>query len=263
KPVHQFSCFSIFFLTGGGKLEKQDGDRIEDCRLENQFMRSEGFEKLMSLWRKNKEGTDVDSVRNAYHSSLTLFTIQQAEVTNNKEEALIKDRYMCKQYCQWRIQVGIIISRTKLSEGNSDKALELRDIGKAEGVKGKHFFLYTDAKGPTLRLDNTLKTILTVRRCKVPFLLAFIIFYYQMNGIYVNMSENTSGSKGFDLYASADDAGQKAIKVKITAEILHLEQSAKEKRYQKKDKDYQRVFQEADVMVVEADVMVVVHQLLQ
>lgn len=31
-----------------------------------------------------------------------------------------------------------------------------------EGVKGKHFFLETDIRGPSLKLDNTGKAILTV-----------------------------------------------------------------------------------------------------
>lgn len=31
-----------------------------------------------------------------------------------------------------------------------------------EGIKGKHFFLETDIKGPALKLDNTGKAILTV-----------------------------------------------------------------------------------------------------
>lgn len=39
---------------------------------------------------------------------------------------------------------------------------ELRDIATTEAVKGKHFFLETDIKGPSLRLDNTGKAILTV-----------------------------------------------------------------------------------------------------
>ncbi|KAM0048628.1 putative spindle and kinetochore-associated protein [Helianthus debilis subsp. tardiflorus] len=38
---------------------------------------------------------------------------------------------------------------------------EIRDIGATEGVKGKHFFLETDVKGPTLKLDNTGKAIFT------------------------------------------------------------------------------------------------------
>lgn len=39
---------------------------------------------------------------------------------------------------------------------------ELRDIAMTEGVKGKHFFLENDIKGPSLKLDNTGKAILTV-----------------------------------------------------------------------------------------------------
>lgn len=48
---------------------------------------------------------------------------------------------------------------------------ELRDIAMTEGVKGKHFFLETDIKGPSLKLDNTGKAILTVSvilfRCRI------------------------------------------------------------------------------------------------
>lgn len=39
---------------------------------------------------------------------------------------------------------------------------ELRDISMKEGLKGKHFFLESDIKGPNLKLDNTGKAILTV-----------------------------------------------------------------------------------------------------
>jgi len=39
---------------------------------------------------------------------------------------------------------------------------KLRDIVTEQAVKGKHFFLETDMKGPSLKLDNTGKAILTV-----------------------------------------------------------------------------------------------------
>ncbi|GAY41930.1 hypothetical protein CUMW_063110 [Citrus unshiu] len=45
-----------------------------------------------------------------------------------------------------------------------ERALELRDIATVEAVKGKHFFLENDVKGPSLKLDNTGKAILTVLR---------------------------------------------------------------------------------------------------
>ncbi|XP_072960749.1 SKA complex subunit 1 homolog isoform X1 [Typha angustifolia] len=54
--------------------------------------------------------------------------------------------------------------KKKLAEDTWEKALELRDIAMAEAVKGKHFFLETDIKGPGLKLDNTGKAILTVLR---------------------------------------------------------------------------------------------------
>lgn len=47
---------------------------------------------------------------------------------------------------------------------------ELRDIAMTEAVKGKHFFLETDMKGPALKPDNTGKAILTVSLC--------LIFYF-------------------------------------------------------------------------------------
>ncbi|XP_065859331.1 uncharacterized protein [Euphorbia lathyris] len=37
---------------------------------------------------------------------------------------------------------------------------EIRDIAMTETVDGKHFFLETDMKGPSLKLDNTGKSIL-------------------------------------------------------------------------------------------------------
>lgn len=54
--------------------------------------------------------------------------------------------------------------KQKLAENLWEKALKLRDIVTTGAVKGKHFFLETDMKGPTLKLDNTGKAILTVLR---------------------------------------------------------------------------------------------------
>ncbi|XP_050203385.1 spindle and kinetochore-associated protein 1 homolog [Mercurialis annua] len=58
----------------------------------------------------------------------------------------------------------IAASKKKLSENLWEKALEVRDIAMTESVKGKHFFLESDVKGPTMKLDNTGKAILTVLR---------------------------------------------------------------------------------------------------
>ncbi|KAL5196752.1 hypothetical protein ABZP36_000264 [Zizania latifolia] len=54
--------------------------------------------------------------------------------------------------------------KKKLSEETWEKALALRDIAATESIKGKHFFLEADIKGPGLKLDNTGKAILTVLR---------------------------------------------------------------------------------------------------
>ncbi|KAK3125013.1 hypothetical protein QOZ80_7BG0598820 [Eleusine coracana subsp. coracana] len=54
--------------------------------------------------------------------------------------------------------------KKKLSEDTWEKALELRDIAVTKEVKGKHFFLETDLKGPGLKLDHSGKAILTVLR---------------------------------------------------------------------------------------------------
>ncbi|KAK8570478.1 hypothetical protein V6N13_003155 [Hibiscus sabdariffa] len=61
-------------------------------------------------------------------------------------------------------------SDMKLAENLWERALELRDIAMTDSVKGKHFFLETDMKGPSLKLDNTGKAILTVNPF-LPFLL--------------------------------------------------------------------------------------------
>ncbi|XP_074280007.1 SKA complex subunit 1 homolog [Silene latifolia] len=58
----------------------------------------------------------------------------------------------------------ITSAKKKLPESMWERALELRDIATTEGVKGKHFFLESDMKGPSLKLDNTGKAILTVLR---------------------------------------------------------------------------------------------------
>ncbi|GAY41931.1 hypothetical protein WN943_017806 [Citrus x changshan-huyou] len=54
--------------------------------------------------------------------------------------------------------------KKKLAGNLWERALELRDIATVEAVKGKHFFLENDVKGPSLKLDNTGKAILTVLR---------------------------------------------------------------------------------------------------
>ena len=60
---------------------------------------------------------------------------------------------------------------------------ELRDIASSEAVKGKHFFLESDVRGPALKLDNTGKAILTVSACAFVVVI-FLIF--QTDGKWYN-----------------------------------------------------------------------------
>ncbi|OIT07842.1 PREDICTED: spindle and kinetochore-associated protein 1 homolog [Nicotiana attenuata] len=52
----------------------------------------------------------------------------------------------------------------KLTENLVERAMELKEIAATEAVKGKHFFLESDIKGPSLKHDHTGRAILTVLR---------------------------------------------------------------------------------------------------
>ncbi|XP_015889002.1 spindle and kinetochore-associated protein 1 homolog [Ziziphus jujuba] len=90
----------------------------------------------------------------------SLSTYMKGRLTLEKVNAAIND--MAK-YAEANAQI-IAAPKKKLAENFWEKALELRDIAMTEGVKGKHFFLETDIRGPSLKLDNTGKAILTVLR---------------------------------------------------------------------------------------------------
>ncbi|CAA2954215.1 spindle and kinetochore-associated 1 homolog [Olea europaea subsp. europaea] len=81
-------------------------------------------------------------------------------LTLDKVNAAINDM---ATYAEANAQI-IVAPRKKLAENMLDKALELREISMNDAVKGKHFFLETDIKGPALKLDNTGKATLTVLR---------------------------------------------------------------------------------------------------
>ncbi|XP_022870316.1 spindle and kinetochore-associated protein 1 homolog [Olea europaea var. sylvestris] len=81
-------------------------------------------------------------------------------LTLDKVNAAINDM---ATYAEANAQI-IMAPRKKLSENMLDRALELREISRNDVVKGKHFFLEADIKGPALKLDNTGKATLTVLR---------------------------------------------------------------------------------------------------
>nr|KAJ0213569.1 hypothetical protein LSAT_V11C400174580 [Lactuca sativa] len=88
----------------------------------------------------------------------SLSSYMRGRLTLDKINAAINDMAV---YAEANSQL-ITAPRKKLTESTIEKALEVREIGMAEGVKGKHFFLETDVKGPSLKLDITGKAILTV-----------------------------------------------------------------------------------------------------
>ncbi|GMN44692.1 hypothetical protein TIFTF001_013890 [Ficus carica] len=90
---------------------------------------------------------ELDSVSSYMKGRLTL----------EKINAAINDM---AAYAEANAQL-IAAPKKKLAENLWEKALELRDIAMTEAVKGKHFFIESDIKGPALKLDNTGKAILT------------------------------------------------------------------------------------------------------
>ncbi|PKI79058.1 hypothetical protein CRG98_000539 [Punica granatum] len=90
----------------------------------------------------------------------TLSSYMRGRLTVDRVNAAINDM---AAYAEANAQL-IYAPKKKVGENHWEKALELRDIAMTESIKGKHFFLETDMKGPTLKLDNTGKAILTVLR---------------------------------------------------------------------------------------------------
>ncbi|MED6172426.1 hypothetical protein PIB30_049959 [Stylosanthes scabra] len=110
---------------------------------------------------KEKKGRSSPPVWHVTASELdSLSSYMRGRLTLEKVNAAINDM---ASYAEANAQL-IIAPKKKLAENLWEKALEIRDIATMEGVKGKHFFLESDIKGPSLKLDNTGKAILTVLR---------------------------------------------------------------------------------------------------
>ncbi|XP_012437499.1 spindle and kinetochore-associated protein 1 homolog [Gossypium raimondii] len=90
----------------------------------------------------------------------SLSSYMRGRLTLEKVNAAINDM---ATYAEANAQL-IAAPKKKLAENQWERSLELRDIATTESIKGKHFFLETDMKGPSLKLDNTGKAILTVLR---------------------------------------------------------------------------------------------------
>ncbi|KAH7849996.1 hypothetical protein Vadar_026358 [Vaccinium darrowii] len=124
-------------------------------------LRSLNLEDEPALLPKEKKGRPSAPLWYITSDELdSLSSYMRGRLTLDKVNAAINDM---AAYADANAQL-IAAPRKKLSENMLDKALELKEIGSTETVKGKHFFLETDVKGPSLKLDNTGKAILTVLR---------------------------------------------------------------------------------------------------
>ncbi|CAN8254112.1 unnamed protein product [Cochlearia groenlandica] len=90
----------------------------------------------------------------------SLSSYMRGRLTLEKVNAAINDM---ASYAEANANL-ISAPKHKLAENLWEKALILRDVVTTGGLKGKYFFLETDMKGPTLKLDNTGKGIITVFR---------------------------------------------------------------------------------------------------
>ncbi|KAM5554809.1 hypothetical protein ABKV19_022964 [Rosa sericea] len=90
----------------------------------------------------------------------SLSSYMRGRLTLEKVNAAINDM---ATYVEANYQL-IAAPKKNVAGDRWEKALVIRDIAMHEAVKGKHFFLETDMKGPSLKPDNTGKAILTVLR---------------------------------------------------------------------------------------------------
>ncbi|KAL6128999.1 hypothetical protein ACLB2K_072352 [Fragaria x ananassa] len=115
------------------------------------FLSAEELDSLSSCFA-SKEETDFESLKTQIY--------MRGRLTLEKVNAAINDM---ATYAEANYQL-IAAPKKNVAGDRWEKALEIRDIAMHEAVKGKHFFLETDMKGPSLKLDNTGKAILTVLR---------------------------------------------------------------------------------------------------
>ncbi|KAI3444721.1 hypothetical protein Pfo_001386 [Paulownia fortunei] len=139
---------------------KQDANK---CVQREEYKQDLGFEslKLEEPAPKEKKGRASPPMWYVTGDELnSVPSYMKQRLTLDKVNAAIGDM---TTYAEANAQL-IAAPRKKLAENNLDKALELREIAMTDAVKGKHFFLEADIKGPSLKLDNTGRALLTVLR---------------------------------------------------------------------------------------------------
>lgn len=127
---------------------KEDRD-IESIRFE---------EPAAPKGRKARASAPIWHISSDELNSLPQY--MKGRLTLDKVNAAVNDM---AAYADANAQL-IAAPRKKLTENTLERALELREIASDEPMKGNYFLLESDIKGPTLKLDNTGKAILTVLR---------------------------------------------------------------------------------------------------
>ncbi|KAK6162547.1 hypothetical protein DH2020_002388 [Rehmannia glutinosa] len=133
------------------------------CVQKEEYKQDVGFENLKREEPAPKEKKGRASPPTWYVTGDELNSVpayMKQRLTLDKVNGAIGDM---ATYAEANAQL-IAAPRKKLADNNLDKALELREIAMADAVKGKHFFLEADIKGPSLKLDNTGRALLTVLR---------------------------------------------------------------------------------------------------
>ncbi|XP_076913833.1 SKA complex subunit 1 homolog [Bidens hawaiensis] len=164
KRLQNMSAYAPSYIPERDRVTDQDNDQCsvmeESARQDHCFGNYEPREEPQPL-PKEKKGRGSPPLWYITANELdSLSSYMRGRLTLDKINAAINDM---AAYAEANSQL-MTAPRKKLTESTLEKSLEIREIGMAEGVKGKHFFLETDVKGPSLKLDNTGKAIFTVLR---------------------------------------------------------------------------------------------------
>ncbi|KAI3498521.1 hypothetical protein L1887_34296 [Cichorium endivia] len=164
QKLQNMSAYAPSYMPERGKVIHQDNTTCsiieEPMKQDHSFGIQEPREEPAPL-PKEKKGRGSPPLWYITANELdSLSPYMRGRLTLDKINAAINDMAV---YAEANSQL-LTAPRKKLTESNIEKALEIREIGMAEGVKGKHFFLETDIKGPSFKLDITGKAIITVLR---------------------------------------------------------------------------------------------------
>ncbi|KAF3440021.1 hypothetical protein FNV43_RR18299 [Rhamnella rubrinervis] len=166
KKLQSLSVYAPFHIPErlsvlNADSNKRDFSLLPEASTEDACYRSIKLEEEPAAPPKEKKGRSSAPLWFITDNELdSLSAYMKGRLTVDKVNAAVNDM---ATYAEANAQL-ITAPKKKLAENVWEKALELRDIAMAEAVKGKHFFLETDIKGPSLKLDNTGKAILTVLR---------------------------------------------------------------------------------------------------